>query len=134
MTNTLSIPVDENGYGFKEGAAVSRVETKGGRSRIRSDLNDTSIIVNCVFSLTPSEYDVLKAFYDTNQAVAFNIPLPIDSSAMDTQTAFFASELSILQVFGFNLKVGVTLEVLPQAANLVNDAAIVAAYNSVWGL
>jgi hypothetical protein len=130
-TPALLLPPDQANYAGDFGNQVVDVKLEGGASRFRADEQGAVFIVNCRWQCDATNFNYLTAFYRTAVnfgALPFNIDLLLDNNTMNNYVAHF-----VPGTFGLDSNSGETyvmkaqLEVCPNPAYYVNDAAIIAA-------
>lgn len=127
---TLLIEPDENGYSVTEDAAALRTEIKGGQNRYRRDVLNQTMTVSVQFSLNPTDFQYLRAFYNvTNKGTdAFIANLLIETADLREYICNVKPGTWKLNKVDGNLYVvRMTLEVQPND-NGLDYAAIVSGY------
>jgi hypothetical protein len=135
---TLTLAPDQASYsaGTAENEILS-VKLDGGFSRYRRDILKSSFSVSVQWSVGPTEYSYLRAFYrnSINSGLnAFYINLIIDGPALDVYEAHFVpGSFSLQSINGYQHVVAATLEVKPNEADTVYDATLVFMYEQYDG-
>lgn len=127
----LLIAPDEQGYQVREQASATRVELPGGQSRYRTDSLDTDSLVDCQFTLDPSNFQYLRAFYNYNGQGTddFLVDLVIDShTPREYQARIRPGSWRLSDVQGYRFKVRLSLDVAANTAGL-DFPAIVAGFS-----
>jgi hypothetical protein len=110
----LILPPDQSGYSVTDGSEVIRQQLDGGLGRYRADILNASREVNCQWTVGPDEYRYLRAFYNTNKALAFSIDLYLDEPELTEHVAHFVPDsFSLSSQSGLTFVVNARLEVEP---------------------
>lgn len=123
----LLLKPDEQGYQVREPISAHRVELYGGASRYRTESLDVDSLVDCQFSLNPSSFQYLRAFYNYADQGAddFLIDLVIDEhTPREYQARFRPGTWKLSDVQGYRFRVRLSLDVVANTSGL-DFAAIV---------
>lgn len=112
---------DQTNYAIKEGKDTIMTELAGGRARYRRDLVGSSVEIEVQWTLNPTEYQYLRAFYNylNKGADAFVIDLLYETATMREYIAQFKpGTWKLSGVKGQAFTVRSTLEVMPNDEGL----------------
>jgi hypothetical protein len=130
----LSLPPDYASYAVTDSAQVLAVKLKGGASRYRQDILNSTSTVDCQWTLTATQYEYWRAFYRTatnTGAYPFYCPLTLDRSGVSNFKCYFVPDS--ISVSGMDgdvvFVIQAQLEVYPNPPDPISDAAIIA-FNS----
>jgi len=128
---TMSIAPDYSSYTVTDSAQVLAVKLKGGASRYRQDILNSTSTVACQWTLTAGQYEYWRAFYRTatlTGAYPFYCPLTLDRSGVTNFKCYFVPDsISVSGMEGdVVFVVQAQLEVYPNPPNPLSDAAIIA--------
>lgn len=134
MPSILSLAPDQAGYSVEDGEEVLSVRLDGGLSRYRRDVVGAASSVRVQWTVGPTEYAYLRAFYRTTTGrgtEAFLVDLILDSATLTRHTAYFVpGSMKLTGVSGLTYTVQAMLEVKPLAPDADYDAALVALYEA----
>jgi len=125
----LQIVPDENNYQVTNDRDVIATKVTGGAARLRRDVFDATMQVQVQFTVDPTEYQYLRAFYNYagRGADKFLIDLLIETSELTEHVAqIVPGSWKLSQVRGHSYQIKMTLEVHPNDtgldyADLVNN-------------
>jgi hypothetical protein len=123
----LSLQPESDGYGVVEGNTNVAVQLDGGAPRIRADQQGAAKTLTVQWTLNPSQFDFLMAFYRkaiNNGSDPFYMQLVgIDNAELTPYQVQIipASFTPIKSQSGLAYIVGARLYVLPNSDNAVND-------------
>lgn len=133
----FTIPPNKEGYGVTDGSEVIGVKLDGGASRYRRDVVGSTSRVTVQWSLNPSSYRYIRAFFRTataNGSSPFLIDLLMDEPALTEHTAHFVPDsMQLTNVRGNTYTVSAELEIKPLPADEEYDTALVMLYEE-YGL
>lgn len=112
---------DQTNYAIKEGKDTVMTELAGGRARYRRDLVGSSVEIEVQWTLNPTEYQYLRAFYNylNKGADAFIIDLLYETATMREYIAQFKpGTWKLSGVKGQTFTIRSTLEVMPNDEGL----------------
>lgn len=114
---SLVLAPDQATYDVTDGTEVVSVQLDGGASRFRADILNATSIVTVEWSIGPTQYQYLRAFYKTatqNGSEPFEIDLFLDQPILTTHTAYFvAGSMKLASQSGLTFVVTASLEVYP---------------------
>jgi hypothetical protein len=113
----LLLKPDQNSYQVKEDKTVVSTQLDGGASRVRRDLLNAAMEVECQFTLSPYEYQYFRAFYNqvNKGSDPFLIDLLVDSHELVEYVAIFKpGSWRLSKVRGLSFEVKIQLEVIPE--------------------
>ena len=128
---SMSIVPDYASYAVTDSAETLSVKLKGGASRYRKDILNSTSTVNCQWTLTSGQYEYWRAFYRTatqSGSIPFWCPLTLDRSGVAPFKCYFIPEsISVSGMEGdVVFVVQAQLEVYPNPPDATSDAAIIA--------
>jgi len=128
---TLALPPDYSSYTVTDGVETISVKLKGGASRYRKDILNSTSTVDCQWTLTAGQYEYWRAFYRTatvSGSIPFLCPLTLDRSGVKNFKCYFVpSSISVSDMEGDVIFIiQAQLEVVPIPADPLADAAIIA--------
>lgn len=121
---------DQSNYQIKEGKDTVSVELGGGAARYRRDLLGSAVEIEIQWSLNPTEYQYLRAFYNylNKGADAFLIDLVFETATLQEYVAHFKpGTWKLSSIKGQSFTIRTTLEVTPNEEGL-DFAAIVSGF------
>lgn len=121
MVLKLLLPPDQDGYTVEDGNNVVKTDVAGGASRYRRDHLGSAMKVEVTWTLEPSEYQYLRAFYNNinKGADAFALDLLIDAFELRTYICRFRpGTFKLSRVKGASFQVKATLDVDPNDQGL----------------
>lgn len=130
MIQKLILPPDPDGYSFLDGLETLSAQLDGGASRYRSDILNANIRLNVQWTLTPTTYNYIRAFYKVvtqRGALPFLVDLYIDNpfELTEHEAHFVPGTFGLKMQRGQAFVVGATLEVKPLPDNQTNiDAGL----------
>lgn len=134
MPSVLSLAPDQSGYSVEDGQEVLSVKLDGGLSRYRRDVVGAASMVRVQWTVGPTEYTYLRAFYRTTTArgtEAFLVDLILDNATLTRHEAYFVpGSMKLTGVSGLTYTVQAALEVKPAAPDTNYDEALVMLYDA----
>lgn len=129
-TPQLLVVPDQDGYEVEDNNSVVFTKVDGGQSRARRDYLGAAINVTVTWTLSPDEFQYLRAFYNyvNKGADPFLLDLLIESATLRTHVCRFKpGTFKIAKVKGATITVKAQLEAAPNDEGL-DYADIVANY------
>jgi hypothetical protein len=124
-----------DGYGLTFAEEVLSVKLDGGASRYRRDILNSSIPLDCNWSLNLEQYNYMMAFYRSvakKGAIPFQMQLVVDSGEFVERTVnFVPGSLKVTQSGG-NYFVSASLEVHPLPEDEESDLDIIEAFEEAY--
>ena len=138
MPSVLKVTPDQAGYSVTDGEEVLAVKLDGGLSRYRRDVVGAASTVRVQWSVGPTEYTYLRAFYRTTTSQgteSFLVDLILDSATLTQHTAYFVpGSMRLTRVRGNTYTVQAQMEVKPLAPDSEYDEALVMIYEEYGSL
>jgi hypothetical protein len=126
----MALAPDYASYTTTDGVETMAIKLKGGASRYRKDVLNSTTTVDCQCTLTAGQYEYWRAFYRTatvSGSIPFNCPLTLDRADVQTFKCYFVPNSTNVSNMDGNaiFVVQAQLEVVPIPANPASDAAII---------
>ncbi len=113
------IPPEQASYSVTDGEEVARIELDGGKGKYRTDILNSSSLVNVTWLFTPAQYEYFRAFYKGSAAASGATPFLIDlildeALTLTEHTAYFIpKKVKLKKVQGMSYSVSAQLEAIP---------------------